>query len=183
MLRTPSLFLFAARKLGTYIAPLSPTTRAAGFDGSSDRRLSCHARRCAAAHDFRVVAVVDVLHSLWYGRGHDLSAKRLSRLARRFVGYVLQVQLRVVRPGRSVIEQSWTAAIGGKVLTIRLRKTKWPEAWRAMIEIAPVRLIRDDPVYEVLPAHLETLTARGIDYEVVSVRPRRTEKRRHGTDD
>jgi hypothetical protein len=52
-----------------------------------------------------------------------------------------------------------------------------------MIEVAPVRLIRDDPVYEVLPAHLEALTARGFNYEVVSVRSRRLEKRRDGTAD
>jgi hypothetical protein len=69
------------------------------------------------------------------------------------------------------------------MLTIRLPKAKWAEAWRAMIEVAPVRLIRDDPVYEVLPAHLEALTARGFNYEVVSVRSRRFEKRRHGTTD
>lgn len=72
---------------------------------------------------------------------------------------------------------------GGMMLTIRLPKTKWPEAWRAMIEVAPVRLIRDDPVYEVLPAHLEALTARGFNYEVVSVRSRGLEKRRDGTAD
>ncbi|MGH3513510.1 MAG: hypothetical protein ACRDRB_14690 [Pseudonocardiaceae bacterium] len=68
-------------------------------------------------------------------------------------------------------------------MTIRLAKADWAKAWRAMIEVAPVRLIGDDPVYEVLPAHLEVLTARGFAYEVVSVRPRRTEKRRHGTAD
>jgi hypothetical protein len=28
------------------------------------------------------------------------------------------------------------------MLTIRLTKAEWPKAWRAMIEIAPVRLIR-----------------------------------------
>ena len=50
-------------------------------------------------------------------------------------------------------------------------------------EIGPVRLIRDDPVYEVLPAHLELLAARGFSYEVVPSRPRRSEKRRHGTAD
>jgi len=69
------------------------------------------------------------------------------------------------------------------MLTIRLTKAEWPKAWRAMIEVAPVRLIRDDPVYEVLPAHLEVLTARGFAYEVVPVRSRRVEKRRHGTSD
>jgi hypothetical protein len=52
-----------------------------------------------------------------------------------------------------------------------------------MIEVAPVRLIGDDPVYEVLPAHLELLTARGFTYEVVQLRPRAPEKRRHGTGD
>jgi hypothetical protein len=42
-----------------------------------------------------------------------------------------------------------------------------------MIEVAPVRLIADDPVYEVLPVHLELLTARGFTYQVVH---RQTEK-------
>lgn len=69
------------------------------------------------------------------------------------------------------------------MLTIRLAKADWGKAWRAMIEVAPVRLIADDPLYEVLPAHLELLTARGFHYEVVSLRPRRPEKRRHGTAD
>jgi len=69
------------------------------------------------------------------------------------------------------------------MLTIRLSKAEWAKAWRAMIEVAPVRLIRDDPVYEVLPAHLEVLTARGFTYEVVPARSRRAEKRRHGTAD
>ena len=68
------------------------------------------------------------------------------------------------------------------MLTIRLSKTEWGKAWRAMIEVAPVRLIGEDAVYEVLPAHLEVLTARGFTYEVVPVR-RRPEKRRHGTAD
>lgn len=58
------------------------------------------------------------------------------------------------------------------MLTIRLPKTEWAKAWRAMIEVAPVRLISDDPIYEVLPAHLEVLTARGFSYEVVARRPR-----------
>jgi hypothetical protein len=69
------------------------------------------------------------------------------------------------------------------MLTIRLAKADWGRAWRAMIEVAPVRLVADDPVYEVLPAHLEVLTARGFTYEVVAPRPRRPEKRRHGTAD
>jgi len=57
------------------------------------------------------------------------------------------------------------------MLTIRLPKTDWPKAWRAMIEIGPVRLIASDPVYEVLPAHLELLAARGFNYEVVEPQP------------
>jgi hypothetical protein len=69
------------------------------------------------------------------------------------------------------------------MLTIRLAKADWPKAWRAMIEVAPVRLIADDPVYEVLPAHLEMLTARGFTYEVLPAPRRRPEKRRHGTAD
>jgi hypothetical protein len=61
------------------------------------------------------------------------------------------------------------------MLTIRLSKAEWAKAWRAMIEVAPVRLIGDDPVYEVLPVHLEVLTARGFTYEeVVPTRPHRT---------
>ncbi|HWG47685.1 MAG TPA: hypothetical protein VN688_33280 [Gemmataceae bacterium] len=69
------------------------------------------------------------------------------------------------------------------MLTIRLSKAEWAKAWRAMIEVAPVRLIADDPIYEVLPVHLEVLTARGFTYAVVPARPRRAEKRRHGTAD
>ena len=69
------------------------------------------------------------------------------------------------------------------MLTIRLPKKEWAKAWRAMIEVAPVRLIADDPVYEVLPAHVELLTARGFTYEVVPPWPRRPEKRRYGTAD
>ena len=53
------------------------------------------------------------------------------------------------------------------MLKIRLSKADWGKAWRAMIEIAPVRLIADDPIYEVLPAHLELLAARGFQYEIV----------------
>ena len=67
------------------------------------------------------------------------------------------------------------------MLTIRLSKTQWAKAWRVMIEVAPVRLIAADPLYEVLPAHLEVLTARGFTFEVVQAPPRPAEKRRHGT--
>ena len=69
------------------------------------------------------------------------------------------------------------------MLTIRLPKSEWAKAWRMMIAVAPVRLVRGDPVYEVLPAHLEALTAGGFTYEVVPDRPYRTEKRHHGTAD
>jgi hypothetical protein len=63
------------------------------------------------------------------------------------------------------------------MITIRLSKADWGKAWRAMIEVAPVRLIRDDPLYEVLPAHLELLAARGFTYEVVPLQPRPKVKR------
>lgn len=70
------------------------------------------------------------------------------------------------------------------MLMIRLSKADRAKAWRAMIEVAPVRLIAPDPIYEVLPAHLALLTSRGFAYEVVPpTRPRRGEKRRHGTAD
>lgn len=67
------------------------------------------------------------------------------------------------------------------MLTIRLSKTDWAKAWRAMVEIAPVRLIGADPIYEVLPSHVEMLTGRGFSYEIVPARPRRTERQRHGS--
>jgi hypothetical protein len=67
------------------------------------------------------------------------------------------------------------------MIAIRLAKGDWGKAWRAMIEIGPVRLVADDPIYEVLPAHLELLAARGFAYEVVTPEPARKEKRRHGT--
>jgi hypothetical protein len=69
------------------------------------------------------------------------------------------------------------------MITIRLPKAEWGKAWRAMIEVGPVRMIAHDPIYEVLPAHLELLSARGFSYEVIQPRPPRQEKRRHGTAD
>jgi len=69
------------------------------------------------------------------------------------------------------------------MLTIRLPKADWAKAWRAMIEVAPVRLIARDPNYEVLPVHLELLTASGFAYEVVPLRSPRPENRRHGPAD
>ena len=64
------------------------------------------------------------------------------------------------------------------MLTIRLDKAEWGRAWRAMIEVAPVRLIAADPIYEVLPAHVELLRARGIGYEIVESKPQKPRKRR-----
>ena len=58
------------------------------------------------------------------------------------------------------------------MIAIRIPKQQWGKAWRAMIELAPVRLVADDPIYEVLPAHLELLNARGFTYEVIQPRPR-----------
>jgi hypothetical protein len=69
------------------------------------------------------------------------------------------------------------------MLTIRLPKPNWGKTWRAMIEIGPVRMIAKDPIFEVLPAHIELLTSRGLPYELVTLRLRRPEKRRHGTAD
>ena len=57
------------------------------------------------------------------------------------------------------------------MLAVRIPKKQWGKAWRAMIEVAPVRLIAADPVYEVLPAHVELLDERGISYEVVKSGP------------
>jgi hypothetical protein len=56
------------------------------------------------------------------------------------------------------------------MLAIRLRKKDRAEAWRAMVEVAPVRLVRDDPVYEVESAHLDVLARRGFSYEIVPPR-------------
>jgi hypothetical protein len=68
-------------------------------------------------------------------------------------------------------------------MKIRLNKSDWAKAWRAMIEVGPVQLIRDDPVYVVGPAHLEILTRQGFRYEVLPERGRQTEQRRNGKAD
>jgi len=47
-----------------------------------------------------------------------------------------------------------------------------------MIEVGPVRLVADDPIYEVLPAHLEVLNACGFTYEV-SPPQSASDERRH----
>jgi hypothetical protein len=69
------------------------------------------------------------------------------------------------------------------MIAVRIPKSQWGKAWRAMIELAPVRLVAKDPIYEVLPTHLELLNARGIDYEIVPARGKRPEKRRRATPD
>jgi hypothetical protein len=69
------------------------------------------------------------------------------------------------------------------MIAIRLPKQQRAKAWRAMIELAPVRLVARDPIYEVLPAHIELLDARGIPYDVVRPSPARGEKRRHAKAD
>jgi hypothetical protein len=69
------------------------------------------------------------------------------------------------------------------MLMVRLPKAEWGKAWRALIEVAPVRLVAEDPIYEVLPAHLELLNARGFSYEIVQRPARQPQKRRHGTAD
>jgi hypothetical protein len=69
------------------------------------------------------------------------------------------------------------------MIAIRIPKAQWGKAWRAMIEIAPVRLVTKDPIYEVLPVHLDLLNARGIDYEVIPTQGKHPEKRRRATPD
>ncbi len=63
------------------------------------------------------------------------------------------------------------------MITIRIPRRQWATAWRAMIELAPVRLVAADPIYEVLPAHLELLEQRGFSYEVVRPVPTQKEQR------
>ncbi len=69
------------------------------------------------------------------------------------------------------------------MIAIRLPKEQWGKAWRAMVEIGPVRLVTKDPIYEVLPAHLELLDARGFSYEVVRPDTTRKEVPNHGKAD
>jgi hypothetical protein len=69
------------------------------------------------------------------------------------------------------------------VIAIRIAKQHWGKAWRAMIQVAPVRLVAGDPIYEVLPVHLEVLNARGFSYQVVRPRSGGKQERRHATPD
>ena len=68
------------------------------------------------------------------------------------------------------------------MIVIRLPKAEWGRAWRAMIDIGPVRLISKEPIYEVLPAHLELLNSLGLSYEIVP-RKRPPLKRNHVASD
>jgi hypothetical protein len=53
------------------------------------------------------------------------------------------------------------------MILIRLSKNQHAKAWRALIEIGPIhRLLADDPIYEVMPAHVEMLMYRGYNFEV-----------------
>jgi len=61
---------------------------------------------------------------------------------------------------------------GNTIIPIRLPKNQRGKAWRAMIEIGPVRLVAKDPIYEVTPAHLALLKAAGFSYEVVTRSPK-----------
>jgi hypothetical protein len=64
------------------------------------------------------------------------------------------------------------------MIAIRIPKSQRGKAWRAMIEIGPITLIAKDPIYEVLPVHLDMLKARGFSYEVVDSISSRQENRR-----
>ena len=65
------------------------------------------------------------------------------------------------------------------MIAIRLPKKQWGRAWKAMVEIGPVTMIAADPVYEVLPVHLDLLKARGFSYEIVA--PERQFKVHHAS--
>jgi hypothetical protein len=69
------------------------------------------------------------------------------------------------------------------MIAIRLPKEYRSKAWRALIEVAPIRLVAKDPIYEVTPAHVELLIARGIPYEIVGPSSHRREQRRRATPD
>jgi hypothetical protein len=60
------------------------------------------------------------------------------------------------------------------MIAVRIPKKQRGKAWRAMIEIGPISLIAKDPIYEVLPAHIEMLKARGFSYEIVKSIPTAT---------
>jgi hypothetical protein len=67
------------------------------------------------------------------------------------------------------------------MIAIRIPKKQRGKAWRAMIEIGPISLIAKDPIYEVLPAHIEMLKTRGFSYEIVQSIPGRQETLRRAS--
>jgi hypothetical protein len=67
------------------------------------------------------------------------------------------------------------------MIAVRIAKKQRGKAWRAMIEIGPISLIAKDPIYEVLPAHIEMLKARGFSYEIVKSIPSRQESLRRAS--
>jgi hypothetical protein len=67
------------------------------------------------------------------------------------------------------------------MIAIRLPREYRGKAWRALIAVAPIRLVTKDPIYEVTPAHLELLNAQGIPYEIVVPSSRPQEPRRRAT--
>ncbi len=67
------------------------------------------------------------------------------------------------------------------MIAVRIPKAQRAKAWRAMIELAPIRLVSKEPIYEVLPAHLELLASRGISYEIVGPPSSRQEIRRRAS--
>ena len=69
------------------------------------------------------------------------------------------------------------------MIAIRLPKNQCGKAWRAMVEVSPVHLVAEDPIYYVLPAHLDLLDARGFHYEVIKPRAGGKDKRRRDTAD
>lgn len=69
------------------------------------------------------------------------------------------------------------------MIAVRIAKQHWGKAWRAMVEVAPVRLVADDPIYEILPIHLEILSSRGFSYELVHPRLDDKEERRRAKAD
>ena len=54
------------------------------------------------------------------------------------------------------------------MIAIRIPKSQWGKVWKAMIQVGPVRLVSAEPIYEVLPAHLELLNSLRITYDVVN---------------
>ena len=53
------------------------------------------------------------------------------------------------------------------MIAIKIPKERWGEAWSALIEVAPIRLVTKDPICEVIPVHLEVLQATRIPFDVV----------------